>query len=99
MRCMTRPTLVKIFCGFLLVGVAGPSAFAADFAPFQPLTDEEMGAIRGGTNYATAWATGTQIVTLTQTTSFPEIVQDNSPITVRATGTMVNILTRLFARR
>jgi len=97
MRCMTRPTLVKIFCGFLLVGVAGPSAFAADFAPFQPLTDEEMGAIRGGTNYATAWATGTQIVTLTQTT--PGIVQDTSPIVVSATGTMVNILTRLFGRR
>jgi len=94
---MTRRTLVKIFCGFLLVGATVPSAFAADFALSQPLTDEEMGAIRGGTNYATAWATGTQIVTHTQTT--PGTIQDNSPIVVRATGTMVNILTRLFARR
>jgi hypothetical protein len=97
MRCMTRRTIVKIFCGFLLVGTMVPSAFAADLPPFQPLTDEEMGAIRGGTNYAFAWATGTQIATVTQTT--PGIVQDNSPVVVRATGTMVTILTRLFARR
>ena len=96
MRCMTRQPLMKVFCLFLLMGTMVPSAFAAAFAILQPLTDEELGAIRGGTNYATAWATGTQIVTLTQTT--PGTIQDTSPIVVSATGTMVNILTRLFAR-